>query len=442
VREVNVRLHFYHPWIAASFDNFTTSIKSEWMQRRQSWWSGEYKTTGELAFNDIVCRFLDELQVLPSEENSCLQNATRPDAGDESAPWALQVMREAFQRYRTNSAAQENVLQTGKFAQILAGAFSKLPKARHLMLYDGELLNNFSPGTRIRVHASNQKDQTKALIKVLSRPMLWEDARWVAPVEKIWPRVPLQLLLDIPIAIGKLDGIVLDHFSIDVSSAPDYRGLATDQARLSQLSAAVSSLSLFQFGFQPRCRSGCGPWAVDENHQPMYAVRSGEEMRALNNYLGALIDTKSIYHVDINLGEFWISAGMETLQDSPASLGVDLPWPINSELTSVFLHEVSTTEIEIERLARSLCQEAELKLTSVFLRGGMWSRVLDTLRWELEVPHEINIRHPLGGEIDHLSSEQVLFVFDTECDPSYGGNSRAESFAKGDNPLNPFHILQ
>jgi hypothetical protein len=32
VCKVNVRLHFYHPWIAASLDNFISAILSEWEQ--------------------------------------------------------------------------------------------------------------------------------------------------------------------------------------------------------------------------------------------------------------------------------------------------------------------------------------------------------------------------------------------------------------------------
>lgn len=441
VREVYVRLHFYHPWIASTFDNFTASIKSEWMQRRERWWPGEYKTTGELVFNDIVCKFLDELEVLSSDERHCLEQAIAQDAELISAPWASQVLREAFQAYKTKSIAQDGILQSGNFAQTLAGAFSKLPKATHLMLYDGEMTNNFDPGSRIRVDASDQKGQQKALIKILSRPMLWEDARWVAPAEKIWPGVPLELLLDIPVAIGKLHGIVLDQLSINVSSAPDYTGLAADQERLNQLSVAATSMSLFQITFQPRCRSGCGPWAVDENFQTMYTVRSVEEIRAINQYLGALVNTKSMYDVNINLGEFWFSAGMESFQDAPASLGVDFQWPVKSELTSVFLNEVSMTEKEIETLAKSLCDEAELRLTIIFLRRGIWSSVLDTLRRELEVPREVHIRHPLGGGINELSSEQVSFVFDTNPDSSYGENSRADCYAKGISPLNPFELL-
>ena len=171
-------------------------------------------------------------------------------------------------------------MQNGNFSSVLSKTLSKFENLRRVTIYDREMHNNYGPGTTIRLPQENHVGHENALVSVFSRPMVWEDAQWIQPAEEIRQGVPIELLFEIPMAIGGTKGIRVDFLDIQVTTAPDYTRLPTDPESLSSLTAAMYSMEIFQFGFQPRCASGCGPWTrdIDEDDD------AGEVRRAGSNY--------------------------------------------------------------------------------------------------------------------------------------------------------------
>ncbi|KAI5465067.1 hypothetical protein BGZ63DRAFT_462035 [Mariannaea sp. PMI_226] len=435
IREVYVRLHFYHPWIAANCQNFVSSVLSEWQQRRQSWHQTRPVRQDTLTFHDMVHIFLEELA---ASQNARRQNSEGSDAS-KCTPRSLKILHRAYHDYRVGFEVQKLWLVGERFAKELANTLSMLPNLRQLTIHDGELGNNYGPGTKVSaVDSDDIQAQNEILVKVLSRPMLWEDARWIMPNESIWAGVPIHLLVDIPLAIGSVASIILDHLAIEVSAAPDYTGLGLDEEVFHQLSLAAESMDLFQFTFQPRCRSDSGPWAVGDEGLPIYAARTADEMGCLNGYLDAILHAKCISHASINLGEFWFSAGVESILHAPSSLGAGRSWSSTSKLNSLCLSSVCLTDAELTVLAKSLHPKSELELVEVYLRIGTWMNVLDVLRQELRDSFQVRIRYPLGGGIDVIEEEQVRFAFDSGNSPTKP--SRAERFVMGEDIHNPLQL--
>ncbi|KAG9498319.1 hypothetical protein J7337_011216 [Fusarium musae] len=303
------------------------------------------------------------------------------------------------------------------------------------MLHDGILTNNYDLGRKFDpVDEQDTLAQADVLMKVLSRPMLWEEARWIQPTEFIWPVVPTKLLVDIPLALGAADSLLIDQLSIHVSAAPDYMTLQLSREERDKLSDAIKRLDPIQFSFQPRCRSGCGPWVKSEEDND--TVRTVSEMEVINEYLGAIFNAGCIAHADINLGEFWYSLGVESMLAAPTSVGIGFMWPPSSNLRSIHLTEISVTTTEFGALAAALDIESEISLFMVHIRVGLWRDALQTLREGLRDPRSVSIRHPMGGEIRNLSHDQIESTFNSQYTQE---GTKAECYAMGrtlDNPLN------
>nr|RBQ87959.1 hypothetical protein FVER53263_20831 [Fusarium verticillioides] len=303
------------------------------------------------------------------------------------------------------------------------------------MLRDGILTNNYDLGRKFDpVDEQDTLAQADVLMKVLSRPMLWEEARWIQPTEFIWPVVPTKLLVDIPLALGAADSLLIDQLSIHVSAAPDYMTLQLSREERDKLSDAIKRLDPIQFSFQPRCRSGCGPWVKSEEDND--TVRTVSEMDVINEYLGAIFNAGCIAHADINLGEFWYSLGVESMLAAPTSVGIGFMWSPSSNLRSIHLTEISVTITEFGALAAALDIESEISLFMVHIRVGLWRDALQTLREGLRDPRSVSIRHPMGGEIRNLSHDQIESTFNSQYTEE---GTKAECYAMGrtsDNPLN------
>ncbi|PNP76788.1 hypothetical protein FNYG_09892 [Fusarium nygamai] len=302
------------------------------------------------------------------------------------------------------------------------------------MLHDGVLTNNYDLGRKFGpVDEQDTAAQADILIRVLTRPMLWEEARWIRPNEFIWPGVPTRLLVDIPLALGAVDSLLIDQLSIHVSAAPDYLTMQLSRDERDKLSDAIKRLDPIQFSFQPRCRSGCGPWIRNEEDND--TIRTASVMGVINEYLGAIFSAGCIAHADINLGEFWYSVGLESMLAAPTSVGIGFTWPSGSALRSIQLTEISVTTTELGALAAALDIESEISLSMVHIRVGLWRDALQTLRNGLHDPRSVSIRHPIGGEIQNLSSDQVESTFSSQYTEE---GTKAGCYAMGrklDNPL-------
>ncbi|KAH7144137.1 hypothetical protein B0J13DRAFT_554754 [Dactylonectria estremocensis] len=439
IKEVNVRLHFYHPWVAESFENFTASVLSEWKQKRSSWWVPECRTQGEVAFRAVIYDFFgDLLKDIKSAPKRQRQQGRHSDPVEEvylttKAGPSRKVILEAYNVYKKMFESQR-LFDNGLFETTLAETLSKMPNLRALTLHDRDLYHNHDPDRRMDEVENDVEAQENRLFKLFSRPMIWEDARWIRPRSKIWPGVPINLLTTIPIAIGNRPGIIVDNLSIQVTAAPDYTLLDVDPVRLGQLTAAVKAMEVFQFAFQPRCRSSCGPWEVDYHGLPEYEDRKPDEWRRINQFLGAIVAAGCFYGVEICLDEFWFSIGVDSIGDLH-SLGADFPWPVASELASVTLSQVSLSSSELVVVANGLLASGEMRLQEVRLREGTWRDALDTLRQGMQSPRRVYIAYPLGGGTFRMDHELKDFAFGREV--STWQLSRAERFVGGEDIPNP-----
>lgn len=431
VREVNVRLHFYHPWTAASFDNFTAAVLSEWGQRTQILDAIDTNSGGQITFESLMQRFVNEAHMHNDEslESSTSRNTANP------TKFADSVLQHAYRKYKERYHSQVLSHGGGAFALVITGILTKLPNIRHVMLHDGVLTNNYDLGRKFDpVGEQDTSAQADILTQVLSRPMIWEEARWIQPNDFIWPEVPTRLLVDIPLALGAVNSLLIDQLSIHVSVSPDYTMMQLSRDDRDKLSDAIKRLDLMQFSFQPRCRSGCGPWIRNEDEND--TTRTATEMEVINEYLGAIFNAGCISHADINLGEFWYSLGLKSMLAAPTSFGIGFTWPVGSNLRSVHLIEISVTITELGALAAALDIRSEITLFLVHIRVGLWCDALQRLRDGLRDPQSVSIRHPLGGEVQDLTQDQIESVFGSRYTEE---GTKAECYVMGrmvENPLN------
>ncbi|EWZ30368.1 hypothetical protein BFJ65_g18149 [Fusarium oxysporum f. sp. cepae] len=431
VCEVNVRLHFYHPWIAASLDNFTAATLSEWGQRAHIFDEPiGINSDGQMSFECLIQRFVNDIH-MPNDE-SVEPSISRNRADETSYPKG--ILQHAYGKYKERYDSQILLHGDGAFALGIAEIMARLPNIRHVTLHDGVLENNYDLGRKFDpIDEQDTSAQANILIQVLSRPMLWEEARWIQPSEFIWPGVPTGLLVDIPLALGAVDLLVIDQLSIHVSAAPDYTTMQLSRDDQDKLSDAIKRLDLLQFSFSPRCRSGCGPWI--KNGEENDTIRTAREMEVINEYLGAIFNAGCIAHADINLGEFWYSLGLKSMLAAPASVGIGFMWPLGSDLRSIHLTEISVNIMQLGALAAALGIGSEVSLFLVHIRVGSWRDALQTLRDGLRNPQSVSIRHPIGGEVQNLTEDQIESAFGSRHTEE---GTKAECYAMGrmvENPL-------
>lgn len=448
VREVYLRLDFYHPWVAASSKNFAASVESEWRQRTSS--QDYVKEDQELEFEQIARRFirrLDQTVIDDASHHGLEQQST--DSVDTPSAHEIRpnlVLHQAYKLYKAGYESQEGIMRNGNFNSVFSKSLSKFKDLRRVTIYDRDLHNNFGPGRLIRVPQEDHAGQEAALVTVFSRPMVWEDAQWIQPNEEIRPGVPVELLVEIPIAIGTTKGVVVDYLDIQVTAAPDYTRLPTNPETLRSLSAAMDSMNIFQFGFQPRCASGCGPWTVDfddddaeELRRAGVNARSAAELQALDKYLGAILDCDYIGHADINLGEFWYSAGFDSIRQVPSSLGTC--WFHKSARPRCLqLTQVPLTMADLERIVTKAMvivddddDEIEINLTEVYLCNGTWKQFLETLRTAKRNDIKVVFSYPLGGGMDEMDQEVYSEVWGRFED----GGSMVQQYIRGRTDRNP-----
>ncbi|KAH7141088.1 hypothetical protein EDB81DRAFT_799389 [Dactylonectria macrodidyma] len=449
IGEVNVRLHFYHPWVAETFENFMESLLSEWEQKRQSWWIPECRTRGEVAFRAVIYSFIGdlikEMESARKQQDRYAEAVEEVCLTDDDEP-SRKVIWEAYRVYKKMYEAQR-LFDNGQFETTLAETLSKMPNLRAVTLHDRDLNHNHDPDKGMDEVDEDVKAQEDRLFKLFSRPMIWEDARWIRPHDKIWPGVPINLLMNIPLAIGNA-AVIVANLSIYLSAAPDYTRLEVDPERLGQLTAAVKVMEVFQFTFQPRCRSNCGPWELDHEGLPEYVTRELDEWRRINQFLGAFLAAKCMYSVNINLGEFWYGSGVNSMS-TVGSLGADFAWPVASELSSVTLVRVCLASEKLGVVAKSMIAGGEFELHEVYLSQGTWRDALDALREGLQSPRGVRIMLPLGGGAYTMGEDLRSFAFGRDepdfldfpdlPDSSYLPlrSSRAERFIAGEDIPNP-----
>ncbi|KAI6762410.1 hypothetical protein HG530_008390 [Fusarium avenaceum] len=434
ISEVNVQLHFYHPWVAASFDNFVAAIYSEWKQRCQDWWGMDVMTDGRVTYEHMIDRYLqahhDKVvkEQGPSNDNNCNAKA-----------WSENISRQAYRIYRERYNSPTASHSNNAFAKKLTETIAMLPNLRQVTLHDGVLENNYDLGREI--DSADEHDlstQAGILIQIFSRPMLWEEARWIEPIECIWPGVPIHLLVDIPLALGTSESLIIDRLSIHVSAAPEYTALQLSDDCLDRLSAAIKSMDLFQFTFQPKCRSGCGPWTTDEEGDSNYISRTTDELNTIKRYIGAFFAAGTINAADINFGEFWHSLGCGSMLNAQIP-GIAFNWPLNSDLWSVSLIETYVTGVELGVLAKALQPEGQLSLFAVYIHHGLWRDALDRLKEGLRNPHSVCIRHPAGGEILSLGDGRIKSIFSPRNNKE---DTEADRYVMGKSLQNPFEIYK
>ncbi|KAF5586846.1 hypothetical protein FPANT_7139 [Fusarium pseudoanthophilum] len=440
VREVNVRLHFYHPWAAASFDNFRAAILSEWVQRVRIFEDPIFLESGQTTFEDLMRQFVCDMQLHHDESTKISRSRNTTN----QTLCAKDILQQAYKKYKKGYDSQMLLHGNGAFAIRIAWIMTRLPNISHVRFYDGDLENDvgivrmFDPIDEQDILAHRD-----ILEQVLSRPMLWEEARWIQPNELIWPGVPTRLLVEIPLALGAEDSLKISKLSVHVSSAPDYTTMQLSRDDQDKLSNAIKQMGLVQFRFKLRVRVDCGPFISDEEWND--TVRTASEMEVINEYLGAIFNSGCIAHADINLREFWYSLGLEftvenargldSIFEAPTPVGIGFTWPSESDLSSIKLVKVPVTITELRALVAALGIGARISFSKVCIQVGLWRDALQILRDGLRDPQPVYISWPLGGGITHLTQDQWVSIFHSRHTEE---GTMAECYVMGkmlDNPL-------
>lgn len=435
VKEVYVRLHFYHPWVAASFGNFVESVESGW--RRMS--SGaDLRSDGLMNVDQIIRSFFDHLDFYnqldsskPSEwiDNTKEESPKITDALGVDHLHPRVILADAYQVYQSRFEAQNRIMSSGVFTSILTQSLAKLVNFTILTLHDRELNNNWNAEADIAVDYYDYLGQEKALIRLFSRPMIWEDARWMQPQRQMCDGVPIELLLDIPLAIGNRKDIIIDYFSIQVSAAPDYNRLPSDQVTLASLSAAMEQMSVFQLAFTPPCDDKYNlPMPDDEN--PNMGI-SMAEVQTLDQYIGALLNCSSISHAEINLTALWSAADLVFGFHVSYCLGKEWFSKSGSDIQSIWLEKVPLTMQDIGRFVAALPDNAELSLCRILLQEGTWEQTLDLLQRRKQL--RVTIDSPLGAETNVMPDLKYRSIFGRD-----DLESLAEKYVNGKTGRNPF----
>ncbi|KAL3703185.1 hypothetical protein TMatcc_010374 [Talaromyces marneffei ATCC 18224] len=443
VREVYLRVHFYHPWVAASFEKFTASIESEWKQRTSSrnYYEQDQQQGSVWDFERIAWNFirsLDRTVAGDASHHEMERQSTGNDADTRTSCIIRPslVLQRAYKLYKAGYESQDGIMRNRSFTSVLSKTLFKFKDLSRVIIYDRELNNNYDPGMTICVPREDCTGQTDALVSVFSRPMVWEDAQWIEPSEEIRAGVPIQLLVEIPIAIGQTHGLMISNLHIQVTAAPDYARLPTDPETLGILSAAIKQMELFQFSFKPCCASGCGPWRASDDWGEIRGAngKSATELQALGEYLGAILDCDSIKHAEINLGEFWMGAGFDSIDRVPTSLGTSW-FHASAGIRSLDLRQVPLTTADLERfITEALAdEEVEISLLDVYLWNGTWKQILESPRMAKRKNMKIRLKDPLGGGLGELDQEAYSLVFDQLTDHA----SMAEQYIRGEIDRNP-----
>lgn len=448
VREVYLRVHFYHPWVAASFKNFAASVESEWRQRVSSQdYYGEDEPGGILEFERIAYNFIRRLDqtVVDDASHHGLEEQSTDSGVDTPRVHQIRpslVLQQAYKLYKAGHVSQDRIMRNGNFNSLFSKSLSKFKDLRCVTIYDRELNNNYGPGRLTRVPQEDLSGQEAALVTVFSRPMVWEDAQWIQPNEEIRQGVPVELLVEIPIALGTTKGVAVGYLNIQVTAAPDYTRLPTNPETISSLSAAIDSMNVFQFGFQPRCASGCGPWMLDVDDDDAEELRrnakSAAELQALDKYLGAILDCNCIEYADINLGEFWYGAGFDSIRQAPSPLGTSW-FHKSARPRSLNLTQVPLTMADLERIVTKAMvvddddDEIEINLHEVYLCNSTWKQFLETLRTAKRNDLKVTFAYPLGGGMDELDQEAYSLIWGRLDD----GGSMVQQYIRGRTDRNP-----
>ncbi|KAF6791648.1 hypothetical protein CSOJ01_14333 [Colletotrichum sojae] len=403
IRHVYLRLHFYHPWLASSIDNFASAIYSDWSKRLRAEERHCLRRDPYLDVETMMDDFLGKMEAAVNTANGAV--AVRVDQLDD--PAVKSVLADAHASYKAKFEAQDVVMQDGQFFKRFAKNFAALPmwQLHSLTLFDRDLTTNGPSWRSVKVGAEDTTGQHDALLKVLSSPMLWEDARCVGTGEEIWGHVPVNVLADILIAIGSHEGVIMDELSILVSSAPDYRSLGVSSDRLQMLTAAVQSMDLWCFSFKPAAQSKhVVPGEV--------AGRTRHGMASLNQYIGAIVAAQSLGGFGIDLGEFWYSMGLENASEIPLSVGVDFNWPKCPNMHSISLAGLNLNAADSDKIGGALPGGFQLDVSDVYLREGTWADVLRYLRG-CQKPRGVSITWSRHNTRSDLTPMGVLAPADT-----------------------------
>ncbi|TEA14559.1 hypothetical protein C8034_v002272 [Colletotrichum sidae] len=362
VREVRLRLHYYHPWAASSIGNFTAAALAEWKARlRYDGSSDHWRGQFPLDVTDMMNFFVRKLDKELGNDDAPLANAL-----EISSAGAMPAVEEAYAAYKAGFDAQDAAMRDGLFLASFTEAFAALPDwyTHTLTLFDCNTEDDEpAPWRYAQADKEDTAGQQQAVVRVLSRPMLWEDARWIGSGDDIWRHVPVDMMIDVLVAMGQHDKAKVGHLRLLLTPAPDYNRLATDIERLRQLTDSVKALDIFQFVFKPHSFKD-----LQEPTMALSTKRFAEEMHVINRYLGAIAGAKTLGSFEVDFGQFCYSRGLSLDErKSPAPFGANFDWLPSEALGVVALGRAALALDDFRNIARSLPEESCIDLYSVDL---------------------------------------------------------------------------
>ncbi|KAE8454428.1 hypothetical protein EG329_000050 [Mollisiaceae sp. DMI_Dod_QoI] len=321
----------------------------------------------------------------------------------------LEILRKAYEEYQLRFSDQEKLLKDDYFIQAVASAMARMPIANMLEVID--LNSPFLTNSTCFQIAENDED----LIEYLAQSMSWDEAGFYD-----FGPPPSEILVKLPVAIHKAGGLLKD-LKIRLTSPKDYSVLSMSEEDRRDLAAVSQRLRSFDFS----------PNATEFDFQ---RAPGADEMKDLGIFVSALMDTRSLEDINLDLHYLWEQGNPPILSFGPVI--TPRPWP---NLREIYLRGLSLHLSELERLVDQLNDSVHLlAIQLMHLLSGTWADGLDLLRkFGISQGHldmRVVFLDPSGAECETLTYAAKEEIFGRE---SANMKNRAEEYIGGHIDRNP-----
>ena len=327
---------------------------------------------------------------------------------DDLCYWFL--LKDAHAEYRQRFAAQERLPEGDVFNPALGRAFARIPFAKRLELHE-----SLSQGKYIL----DQVHDLDALRETMVCTVPWNFIRANNMHDLSQP--PAELLFKVPAAIRKA-GVLLS--ALDIDTLPqDYSRLVASKQDLVDLTAAVQNVKYLCF----------------RPSDTRFHLREPAEIAHLARLLTALLDTKSLESITINLDSTCDRTDPDVFAPPPICLGPMLAKQTRRNLRIILLRSFAIHHAELERFVDQLGVPLKYAgLQDIHLMSGTWADTLDVLRRVAPSRSSgLTFEGAIGAEVEVMSDDERAAVFE----PRYrmiDKRSLAEAYITGkivDNPV-------
>lgn len=307
----------------------------------------------------------------------------------------VEILHRCYEKYRMEYEWQRRTIQDGTFAQAIAAAVGRIPRATTLLFTDKFRYRESFP----IFHANKWR-------RHISASDVLDDRMMLSIGESLWPVVmTTKLAVQVPLAIHSAGSSTI-QIGIHLPTQPDDSTWIHNQAQLLGLKAAAESLRVF--AFQARMKDPSPP----------------EDISSALTYLRVVLGAA-------NLQVLTLSVPSYTLDEYVGPLLASFHWP---HLRKLNLVRVALHLSDLKTFVGEFRPGIFLNLKQIRLRSGSWAEGLDVLRSKANSESQVG---PLSGaECDPMVSDQLRRILDG------GQASWASQYIQGVSNRNPFLVTE